>query len=74
MAQVVACLPSKHEALSSNPNTAKNKTPQAGNITQWHSVCLAHAGSWVQAPVWQKKKKNPVVGLRLVQGLDFFWS
>jgi hypothetical protein len=28
MAQVVECLPSKHEALSSNPTAEKNKTKQ----------------------------------------------
>jgi hypothetical protein len=30
MVQVVECLPSKHEALSSNPNTAKKKKKREG--------------------------------------------
>jgi hypothetical protein len=34
MTQVVECLPSKHRALSSNPNTAKKKKKEEkeGNI------------------------------------------
>jgi hypothetical protein len=43
MVQVVKCLPSKHEALSSNPSTTKKrkKEKQKGNIPHWHEQTQA---------------------------------
>jgi hypothetical protein len=36
LTQVIECLPSKHEALSSNPNTAKTKTTtNSRNSRKW---------------------------------------
>jgi hypothetical protein len=40
VAQVLACLPSKHEALSSNPSTKKEKKEMGGvgGLAEWLKV------------------------------------
>jgi hypothetical protein len=58
--QVVQCLPSKHEALSSNTNTAKKKKKNWTGGVSFKSTCFARAKSWVQTVVPPKKNKNSI--------------
>jgi hypothetical protein len=49
MAQVVECLPSKYEAVSSNPSVAKKKKRKKENLIQsYEAICtvLVFAVTW----------------------------
>jgi hypothetical protein len=49
MAQVVECLPGKHEALSSNSSMVKNQTKQnSKNVYNIHIVILyIYGAQWI---------------------------
>jgi hypothetical protein len=72
MAKALACLPSKHKALSSNLCTTKNKNKKSLRkkvISQIHN--MRHC-SHLPLPGFSLRGKTKYIAFRVLHGLDYY--